>query len=188
MSKNGLPALEVVGRIERCIERLPWTGCWIFNGATSNGYGIVKNADGYPSGAHRLMYEAAKGQIPDGLVLDHLCRVPCCVNPDHLEAVTQEENIRRGLCGVLRGTGAFRNHPTRMIGHDAPKIGADGARDIVRRLASGTKGRDLATEYGVAESAISDIKRGRRWASATADLRGRFDAASPITCVPSGRL
>lgn len=68
------------------------------------------NADGYidlniDSGrglrAHRVVYEQVVGPIPDGLVLDHLCRVRCCCNPDHLEPVTHIENIMRGA-----GTGA----------------------------------------------------------------------------------
>lgn len=49
--------------------------------------------------AHRLAYEAVKGPIPAGLQIDHLCRVRNCVNPDHLEAVTQQENVRRGRVG-----------------------------------------------------------------------------------------
>ena len=45
--------------------------------------------------AHRFSYERAKGVIPEGLELDHLCRNPACVNPDHLEAVSGHENVRR---------------------------------------------------------------------------------------------
>ena len=45
--------------------------------------------------AHRFAYEQAKGAIPDGLEIDHLCRNRRCVNPDHLEAVTHQENQRR---------------------------------------------------------------------------------------------
>jgi uncharacterized UBP type Zn finger protein len=47
--------------------------------------------------AHRVSYEAANGPIPEGLVIDHLCRVAACINPDHLEAVTQRENMLRGV-------------------------------------------------------------------------------------------
>lgn len=45
--------------------------------------------------AHRAVYETFVGDIPDGMVLDHLCRTPSCVNPDHLEPVPQGENLRR---------------------------------------------------------------------------------------------
>jgi hypothetical protein len=67
-------------------------GCWPWVGPVNNmGYG-------YTGGeyAHRHAYELACGPIPAGFVLDHLCRNPLCVNPAHLEVVTQAENIRRG--------------------------------------------------------------------------------------------
>jgi hypothetical protein len=55
-------------------------------------------------GAHRFAYLEFVGPIPDGLVLDHLCRNKKCVNPDHLEPVTNAENLRRGR--VARASGA----------------------------------------------------------------------------------
>jgi hypothetical protein len=66
--------------------------CWLWRGSiTPNGYGRLGK-----DYAHRLSYQMAKGEIPAGLDLDHLCRVRSCVNPDHLEAVTRAENLRRG--------------------------------------------------------------------------------------------
>lgn len=70
-------------------------GCWAWLGSVDqNGYGRI-NSPGYRR-VHRLSYELAIGQIPDGLVLDHKCRNPSCCNPDHLEPVTNQENVRRG--------------------------------------------------------------------------------------------
>ena len=71
--------------------------CWIWLGPVNrNGYGYVKRG-GRKVMAHRLAYMLKHGPIPAGYVVDHLCRVRQCCNPDHLEAVTVQENTRRGL-------------------------------------------------------------------------------------------
>lgn len=83
-------------------SRIEVTGfCWNWNGRINKqGYGRV-SFEGVLSLAHRAVYEELVGLIPAGLVIDHLCRNTLCVNPDHLEPVTQAENQRRGLNGVL---------------------------------------------------------------------------------------
>ena len=69
-------------------------GCWLFSGPTThNGYGRV-NIGGHRR-AHRYAWSELRGAIPDGLHLDHLCRNRLCVNPDHLEVVTQAVNNAR---------------------------------------------------------------------------------------------
>jgi hypothetical protein len=71
----------------------PNSGCWLWLGSLrGKGYSVYKGKAG-----HRVSYEAFKGPIPDGLVIDHLCRVHSCVNPEHLEAVTNRENVVRGV-------------------------------------------------------------------------------------------
>lgn len=76
------------------------TGCWEWTaGRTTGGYGAVR-MPGTASAAHRAMYVLLVGPVPDGLHLDHLCRVRHCVNPDHLEPVTQAENNRRAAAAV----------------------------------------------------------------------------------------
>ncbi|MFZ2886530.1 MAG: HNH endonuclease signature motif containing protein [Minisyncoccia bacterium] len=70
--------------------------CWLWTGAKRSGYGRVAIKRKVYQ-AHRIAYEKEHGPIPKGLTLDHLCRVPSCVNPDHLEAVTRGENVLRGI-------------------------------------------------------------------------------------------
>ena len=84
-------------------------GCWVFTGALRNGYGAIC-VEGSTLYTHRYAYERLTGPIPDGLVLDHLCRNRACFNPDHLEPVTQRENCLRGERAGERVTACKRNH------------------------------------------------------------------------------
>ena len=69
--------------------------CWEWTGSTSQGYGRFR-ADGRSVFVHRWAYERFRGPIPAGLTIDHLCRNRRCANPDHLEPVTNRENVLRG--------------------------------------------------------------------------------------------
>lgn len=70
--------------------------CWIWTASIVNGYGQFRY-QGKMRRAHRLAYTLLVGDIPEGLEPDHLCRVRACVSPQHLEPVTHQENMRRGL-------------------------------------------------------------------------------------------
>ncbi len=89
------PKVDKAGPIpEHCPELGPcWM--WIAHVNRHRGYGHF-NAGGREGYAHRFAYELLVGPIPDGLELDHLCRVRHCVNPAHLEPVTRRENVLRG--------------------------------------------------------------------------------------------
>lgn len=90
------------------------SGCWEWVGGKSGtGYGCWK-VNGKTRRAYRVMYERAKGPVPEGKELDHLCRNRLCVNPDHLEPVTRRENVLRGISPSAvhaRKTHCHQGHP-----------------------------------------------------------------------------
>lgn len=116
------------------------TPCWIakFAPRTAAGY-THASIGGHRRLTHRVMYEQEVGPIPEGLVIDHLCRQPACINPAHLEPVTHAENIRRG--------------------NNAKLTAADA--DLIRQ--SSLSARKIAKLYGVAPATIDDIRAGRSW-------------------------
>ncbi len=93
-------------------EQHPELGpCWQWTASTTaQGYGQIRTAGGAGAMlyAHRVAYEFAVGPIPEGLQLDHLCRVRSCVNPAHLEPVTNRENGLRGES--FAATNAAKTH------------------------------------------------------------------------------
>lgn len=112
-SRPNRRALSPRARIEKWIRDGKLTespsGCWVWSGSlTANGYGQIAMSSktiGVVGGPivhfmlHRWMYELHVGEIPEGLDLDHLCRVRACCNPWHLEPVTRSENLSRGEVG-----------------------------------------------------------------------------------------
>lgn len=122
------------------------TGCWNWQGSLDR--------DGYARcRLHRVYYERAKGPIPVGLELDHLCRNRACVNPEHLEPVTRAENARRGS-------------QTRLTTADVQAI-----------RASNEPYQALAQRFGVDPSHISHIRAGRTWRDLDIDGREGLAAA-----------
>lgn len=116
--RSGRGGTRVVpGHLDRFFANIRQDGdCWIWTKTlTSKGYAPFYLTSTYYVMAHRWIYELLRTEIPEGLLLDHLCRVHSCVNPWHLEPVTNRENQRRGEhphAGV-----AFRTN-TCPQGHD----------------------------------------------------------------------
>lgn len=92
------PMVPIEERFWSKVEPEPNSGCWIWIGARTCGYGAIGRGTRSEGniGAHRFAYLLLRGPIPLGLEPDHLCRLRCCVNPWHLELVTRRENSQRG--------------------------------------------------------------------------------------------
>lgn len=95
---------------ERFWEKVDKTGeCWIWTASIrGQGYGQCSTGNGRQGYAHRFSYEMANGQVPDGLVVDHICHVRLCVNPDHLRAVTHKQNMENRSGAVKGSTSGIR--------------------------------------------------------------------------------
>lgn len=87
----------------------PMSGCWLWTGALAGpGYSIIR-VGRKKAIAHRALYKILRGPVPDELVLDHLCRNTYCVNPSHLEPVTNRENVVRSPL-IKKKTHCARGH------------------------------------------------------------------------------
>ena len=151
------------------------SGCWEW---TKNidlwGYGKFR-----AKMAHRLSYETFVGPIPDGLVIDHLCSNPPCVNPDHLEPVTVAENNRRG-----RGFAGEKFRQTHCIhGHEfSPEntyIRTNGTRKCK------TCKRDLQREYEREAYHVKNPQARRYARRAWSDAEKRLQAEAPPRSTPA---
>lgn len=167
------PTADVATRLMRRIE-FDSSGCWFWTGARNNhGYGQI-SVEGKHKLTHRVAWTLAVGPIPDGLVIDHLCCSPACCNPDHLEVVTQRENMRRVRWpqpDVCRNGHPFTPENTRVRISD--KTGLAGRQCITCRRATANRyarkqrlldlGSDVCEEWRVREDRpVIDVATGGR--------------------------
>lgn len=125
-------------------------GCWVWLAATSAGYGRFL-VEGRLEQAHRVSYERLIGRIPEGLQIDHLCRVRGCVNPAHMEPVTARVN-------TLRGEGATAIHAAQTHCGKGHPLSGENVR--VRRRAGKVSGRVCVACYRE-WCHVADVKRGK---------------------------
>ncbi|MAX33707.1 MAG: hypothetical protein CME72_11665 [Halomonadaceae bacterium] len=128
---------------ERFLEKVSVdeSGCWLWNGYVDRkGYGVFGVSSKETHKAHRYSYRLHVGEVPEGKQLDHLCRVRHCVNPDHLEPVTNRENTIRGVKARPRATHCRRGHEfTQDNTYYHPKTGRRECREC--RLAAFRRNR-----------------------------------------------
>lgn len=108
--------------------------------------------------AHRLAWHLARGPIPKGICVCHKCDNPKCINPDHLFIGSHAENM-----SDMKNKGRRKNINSGELNGRA-KISASDAAEIRNKYQSGkTRQVDLAAEYGIAQTVISLIVRGKIW-------------------------
>lgn len=123
------------------------TPCWIWTGTLRSGYGVAL-IGGKRTRMHRWYFERARGKIPAGLEPDHLCHQKDCVNPDHMEAVSHAQNVRRS-----------KKH-TILTMEKA---------DVIRALRKqGALQREIAELFGVSQQTVSYIVNGKQWSQSDA--------------------
>jgi DNA-binding CsgD family transcriptional regulator len=137
------------------------TPCWEFTGAKRGyGYGYLRDDNNGPKlQAHRVSYEAFVGPIPAGLCCLHFCDTPSCVNPAHLWRGTQQDNVddmmKKGRGHDQRGE--RNNYQTILTEREVSYI------KWLLREGFHTQ-QEIADMFGLDFRAVSDIKRGIRWA------------------------
>lgn len=142
---------------ERFAERIEVieSGCWEWQGSKSDtGYGCFYDGRAYR--AHRYSWIQANGPIPAGLLVLHECDNRACVNPAHLFLGTHQEN---SVDMVAKGR---QRRPRSTAGemHGEAKLTDAAVREIRTSTATG---RSLAAKFGVSESAVSLVRRGKAW-------------------------
>lgn len=144
----------------------PNSGCWLWLGSLrgSLGYGRIK-VDGKTISAHRYSWQLANGPIPPGLVVCHRCDNPACVNPDHLFAGTQADNIadcrNKGRFADNTWTSGFRRHIAKPGAKN--RFAKLTEADVIDIRADRRRYVKIAPEYSVTPECISAIKRRLTW-------------------------
>lgn len=143
------------------VDRGTYDRCWPWKGSlASAGYGYI-SFDNHRFRAHRIAYELVKGEIPDGLVIDHLCRNRACCNPAHLEAVSNRTNVLRGVGPSAEA--AVKTHCSSghsLLDDGDVYIDADGHRNcrVCRRIRE-FKNRPSRSKRGLQKAAQPQFAR-----------------------------
>lgn len=150
------------------------TGCWEWTGALTHGYGVINSGGaGKAIRAHRVAYELFVGPIPNGdgyhgTCVLHRCDNPRCVNPEHLFLGTNADNVAdmdaKGRRVSVPRTGPLLDKSGMRRGerHPMAKLTTEQVSAIRTSSMAGT---ELAAQYGISKSTVSQIRLGKKWAS-----------------------
>lgn len=174
-SHNQRGGKTLIERLEHYSMPEPNSGCLLWLGAATNGYGVVY-AEGRRHSAHRAAWMLRNGPIPSGKVICHKCDVPGCINPDHLFLGTHADNVADKVA---------KGRQTRGERHSTARLTEDQAREIIF---SGERIRDIAARFGILPQEAYRIRIGERWAHLGARpdcprlvLRGNHHPRAKIT-------
>jgi len=135
--------------------------CWQWQGSTQPyGYGQIA-WEGKLCGAHRVAYEIAFGQIPQGKCVLHHCDNPSCVNPAHLFLGTRADNVRNMVSKGRQARGNLKSRKGSL--NSFAKLTEENAREIRQSAAKGATQESLAKRFSVHPSTINDIISRRTW-------------------------
>lgn len=134
--------------------------CILWEGAKDyGGYGVA-SLDGKTISAHKKAYTLAKGSIPAGMVIRHLCHNKCCINPDHLVVGTQQQNIDDKVAAGRQAKGS--------------DVGGSKLTDAdvltIRSLAGTMSQRAIARKFNITQANVSRIVRRQTWTHLKEDV------------------
>lgn len=147
----------IIERFEEKYIPEPNSGCWLWIGTTTWGYGLIWEGGKRNQKllrAHRASWLIHYGPIPDGLFVLHKCDTPSCVNPTHLFLGTQKDNIQDSIDKDRHAYGGKNGQS---------KLTAKQVETIRFLLSFGHTHSSIAEKYGVARSTISGINTGKSW-------------------------
>lgn len=155
---------HTIDRVLNRVERIPFSGCWVFTGAVNHfGYGIVglQNSKKIDR-THRIAYRHFKGEIPNGMFVCHTCDVPSCCNPDHLFLGTNHDNV---LDMIRKKRNSLPPRNPHVVGsvHPLAKLHESQIPEIKDLYSKGWSQPRLGKMYGVARQTISKIVNGKRF-------------------------
>ena len=129
-------------------------GCFVWAGwVDAEGYGSIC-VEGKSTRVHRFVYEQCVGAIPEGSVVRHTCDNPACINPAHLAIGTQYDNIQDKM---------RRGRQARGSSHGCATVTWDAIRSIRRLYMRGVRQVQLAAQFGLHQTQISNIVTGKSW-------------------------